>query len=296
MENNCLKQAPEKIFEKSFSLEKLKSLAYRLREGKDISEFERKEVESKVIFIKNDQNFAPSWPEIEGLKKCKKMNIWDPLPRGSRVVYRLWGKGAFGGDYGFSDYGVYSPTGYYRRSNRVSFGLVKMIVDNRINDTYVKSHWTSTAISKAKEWADKMSKDYLKDFGGKKTRGVYHFGEKYYVNVSIEDGVLIDECRGIDKTKWWNSPVFETTPNDPRVVKAREEKEIEENRERDIEILRNEVVERVKKIYPEIFNEFRERIGDRYPIDPKDERYGNYIENSAIISVIFGSPFTNPFF
>lgn len=271
MEKNCLKQAPEKILEEGFSPDKLKKLALKFRDGESLSDIERKEFESKVIFSTFDSNWRPSWPEISGLKKCKRMNSFDPLPRGSKVVCMLWGKGAFGRDYGFFDYAVYSPSGYYKRSNRVSFRLVKMIVDGWRDDD-LKKFWTPKTVNKAKDWASKMMKDSIKDV----ETGVFQLGDKYYTWVDVEDGVSIDRCQGMVKTKWWDRPVFETTPDDPRVVKAREEKEIEENRKRDINILRNEVVERVKKIYPEIFNEtekkIKDRIKDRYPDDERMRR------------------------
>ena len=57
----------------------------------------------------------------------------------------LWGKGAFGRDYGFFDYAVYSPSGHYKRSNRVSFRLVKMIVDGWRDDD-LKKFWTPKTI------------------------------------------------------------------------------------------------------------------------------------------------------
>ena len=73
MEKNCIKQAPDKILEEGFSPDKLKKLALKFRDGKSLSDIERKEFESKVIFSTFDSNWRPSWPEISGLKNVKKL-------------------------------------------------------------------------------------------------------------------------------------------------------------------------------------------------------------------------------
>lgn len=274
MGKNCLKQAPEKILEDGFSPDRLKRLSLKFRKGEPLSDIERKEFESKVIVSTFDSNWRPSWPEISGLKKCKKMNSFDPLPRGSKVVCMLWGKGAFGRDYGFFDYAVYSPSGHYKRSNRVSFRLVKMIVDGWRDDD-LKKFWTPKTVNKAKDWASKIMKDSIKDV----ETGVFQLGDKYYTWVDVEDGVSIDRCQGMVKTKWWDRPVFETTPDDPRVVKAKEKKESKDKSRQRIKDLRSKIINEYKILYPDAFKD----------IDYDKDSY-HFLESRAISSILFGFP------